>query len=257
LETVIEYVIAIVALSSFVLAGFFDWKTREINPKIWIIPISTGVAMNAIYIFLMKNHCVNSILLFQIGITTFLVILIAVLVFVFNLLGGADFMGMISFAALYPFNRLFACNYKMFTENNIYIFLLNFLPPILWLLIIHSIIMVLFILENAISNIIKYREIQQLNLSLCRKLFLIVFNRFMRVEEYLKKKFYYPVYVPGIIDRLTFNIYEDDDAWKKKLEKLPKDTIIVVSWGIPMVSFLSISIAIYVTLYMMFYLSIT
>lgn len=247
-----EIVIASIAILTFVVAGVFDWRNREVDPRIWIAPIVVGIIFNFFYITFQAYD--KTILLFQIGIAAFFVLTIAILVFVVNLLGGADFMAISTFVALYPFNRLAIA--KSVVLGNRCVFLFNLFPPVLWLLAIYSMIMLFIIIRNVIHNLFVYRSIKEMRIPIHKKVFYMAFNRFMTVDEYMRKRFYYPVYVPGVVDRVTFDIYEDDADWKKKLGVLPKDTIIVVSWGIPMVSFLSISATIYIVMYVLFYLSI-
>lgn len=247
-----EIVIASITMLTFIVAGVSDWRSREVDPRIWIAPIVVGIIFNFFYITFQAYD--KTILLLQIGIAIFFVLTIAILVFAVNLLGGADFMAISTFVSLYPFNRLAIV--KSIILRNRYVFLFNLFPPVLWLLAIYSIIMLFIVIRNVICNLFVYRGIKEMKIPIHKKVFYMVFNRFMTIDEYMRKRFYYPVYVPGVVSRVTFDIYEDDIDWKKKLETLPKDTVIVVSWGIPMVSFLSISAIIYIVMYLLFYLSI-
>jgi hypothetical protein len=168
------------------------------------------------------------------------------LVFIIKIIGGADFLAVASFIALYPFNRLLVLGYS---KNIIVLQLLFFLPPILWVLIIYSVIMISLILFNLLNNLRFHKEIKTLRVPLTNKILYTLFCRFMYVKEYRRKKFYYPVYVQSIISRVSFNIYEDDEVWKQRLSNIPDNLVIVVSWGIPMITFMSLAVATYLILY--------
>lgn len=84
-------------------------------------------------------------------------------------------------------------------------------------------------------------------MTLRKMLHYILFGKIVKVEDLQAKRFYYPIYIPNVIERLTFNVEEDDAYWSNVLKKLPPDTTIVVTWGIPMVTLISIAIFLYVT----------
>jgi hypothetical protein len=250
----LEVVISLTTLITFTLAGISDWKWREISPIFWIAPTTIGVAVNVLY-YLHHNAACFTILcknvfqlqLLQLVLSSIVLGAVGILTFVIKVVGGADFLAITSFTALYPFNRLLTLNC---TESALMLRIYLFLPPTLCILIIYSVIMIFLIPFNVLSNIVKFsKEIKTLKMPTLSKIFYIFFCKFMYLEEYRKKKFYYPVYIPQFVSRISFSIYENDAEWKEKLSNVPNDTIIIASWGIPMITFLSLATSIYITAY--------
>jgi hypothetical protein len=245
----IEIINAIVAVVVFAIAAFLDWRYREIPVKLWIPPILIGFATDITYYIAYAsalNMIINLVIL-QILLSTLIVIIVGIIVFVLKLMGGADFFATLTLYVLYPFNRFLPyINAYAYFSKIAYLFFI--LPPLLHILIIYSLTLVLLMILNFVSNV---RYISLLKLPKTKKTLVLLFYRVMTVEDYMSKKFYYPIYIPGLIDRLSFNIYEDDEEWKKKLQTLPKDMIIVASWGLPMITFFSIALFVYVAVYMM------
>ncbi len=249
----IELVASLTTIVIFTLAGVLDWWWREIPPTLWIMPVIIGISVNILYYFLYCSNYFATICkyqfqlqLLQLILSLILLCIISILVFIIKIIGGADFLAVASFIALYPFNRLLVLGYS---ENIIVLQLLFFLPPILWVLIIYSVIMISLILFNLLNNLRFHKEIKTLRVPLTNKILYTLFCRFMYVKEYRRKKFYYPVYVQSIISRVSFNIYEDDEVWKQRLSNIPDNLVIVVSWGIPMITFMSLAVATYLILY--------
>jgi hypothetical protein len=246
----IEITNAVVAVVVFAIAAFLDWRYREIPVKLWIPPILLGFATDITYYVAYAsalNQIINLIIL-QILLSTLIVIIVGIIVFVLKLMGGADFFAVLTFYVLYPFNRFLPyINAYTYLSKIAYLFFV--LPPLFHILIIHSLTLVLLMILNFVSNV---RYISLLKLPRIKKIFILLLYRVMTIEDYMNKKFYYPIYIPGLIDRFSFNIYEDDEEWKKKLQTLPKDMVIIASWGLPMITFFSIALFVYIAIYMMF-----
>ena len=244
----IEIINAIAAVVVFAIAAFLDWRYREIPVKLWVPPILIGFATNIIYYttYVSALTMILNLVVLQILLSTLIVIIVGIIVFVLKLMGGADFFAVLTLCVLYPFNRFlpYISAYAYFSKIAYLFFIL---PPLLHILIIYSLALVLLMILNFVSNV---RYISLLKLPKTKKTLVLLFYRVMTVEEYMNKKFYYPIYIPGLIDRLSFNIYEDDEEWKKKLQTLPKDMIIIASWGLPMITFFSIALFIYIAVYM-------
>jgi len=249
----LELVASAITVATFTLAGILDWRWREIPPALWIAPIIFGIFVNVLHHFSHYGNCVDTLCeyvfqfqLFQLILSLILLCVIGILVFAIKILGGADFLAIASFTAVYPFNRLSILTYL---KSNTLLQVFFFLPPILWILTMYSITMIFLILFNLLNNLKFYREIASLEVPLLSKILYVLFCKFMYMKEYRKKRFYYPVYVQSIVNRISFNIYEDDEEWKKKLSNVPDDSVIVVSWGIPMITFMSLAITVYIVLY--------
>lgn len=236
----------------FSIAAVMDWKTREINPYIWLPLLLIGIPLGAF-------RSLNGLTVYQIislVVSVIVVCIIAILTFLLKLMGGADFLAIASFTALYPYTLpTTTFSYQMHTLNfNIIVYLLNFvliLPPILTVLLIYTLIMLLFLIHNILHNLKYVDFLKNLAIPLHRKIYFILFHRIVNIGTIFKKRFYYPIFIPGYVERNGFNIYEDDLEWRKKLQGMPWEATIVASWGIPMVTFFSISTLIYIALYLM------
>lgn len=234
-------------------AAISDWVKREIPPLVWVPHMAIGIPLN-IFITrhlmelnqLQHRMIIESHLILSIVISVMLIISVSILSFVLNLIGGADVLALASFACMYPSNIEIMV---LVVEKNVFINkiaqLLLFLPPLASVLIIHMLIIAPYMLFNITYNIIHVDRLREFKLSLQKKLMYILFGKITKVKNIANKKFYYPIYVPGIIERVVFNVDEDYSVWMKRLEGLPPEATIVVVWGIPMVFFITISILIY------------
>jgi len=250
----IESIKIIVIVLTFIVAGIQDWKYREISPKIWLPSMIIGTISNA-YLFISMN--LNDILyLISIIITSIMLIIFAILSFWLKLFGGADFLALLTFSLNYPFSTMLNSLYlyiRFHSDTNLLYLLITILPPIIIILLFYCFLVFLIIIYNIINNLINISLLRCLKVPLYKKILYTIFYRVTYLKNALRKKFYFPIYIPGYVDRITFNIDEEFDKWKEKVVDLQPNTVIVISWGLPMVSFLSISILIYIIISLLMY----
>ncbi len=226
----------VIAALFFVIAGIYDWRKREIDPKIWIPSLIVGVVVNVWRAVQLGMSELDKLSLF---VSLVFVVAVAILTFGVKAIGGADFLAVLSLVALYPFPPLYAAAP---------LHCMSALPPIVEIFVYYSMAMLGLFIYNIIVNLSKLRILESLELPLSKKLLYLVTARIMKVSEYLKTRFYFPVYVPGIVERKSFDVYEDDTAWRRKLQELDGDTPLIASWGIPTVTFIAVSLLIYLPL---------
>ncbi|MEM1559927.1 MAG: hypothetical protein QW775_02065 [Ignisphaera sp.] len=248
----------VLTLMVFGYAAFCDWIKREINPLIWVPPIIIGIALNAILtkhyldlnipsqnLDIIKLHTFLSL-----AVSIVIITISAILSFILGLLGGADVLALATFVSLYPSNLELMHKVtwgQLYVRNEI--FALFFLPPIVIIFFVYLFIMLGLIVANVIHNIANKDLLRCLRLPLQKKIFYVLFGKTVKVRDISLKKFYYPIYVPNLLERATFNINEDYELWIEKLRKLDPDLVIVVTWGTPMVTFTAIGILIYALYY--------
>ncbi|MCS7111156.1 MAG: prepilin peptidase [Ignisphaera sp.] len=243
-----ELVKVSILIITFSIAAAKDWRTREINPSVWIPSLAVGLPLGVI-------KALNGLTVYQllsIIISLVIVSSVAVLVFVFKLMGGADFLAITSFTVVYPYVQytpfMYRWNSSMIANLSSVILVL---PPIVAVLIVYTVVMTLFLIYNILHNLKHMDFLGSLETPLHKKLYIVLFHRIVDVDTIYRKRFYYPILVPGRIERRSFDVYEDDLIWREKLSDIPKGTRIVASWGIPMVTFFSISTFIYLILYLL------
>lgn len=229
--------IAVLILS---IAGIWDWKKREIDPRLWIAPIVIGIAVN---VYRVLYFGMGSLDILSVMLELLFLAVVGLLVFYLRVLGGADLLALATLIALYPFPPIpsYALSLSLLHCTSL-------LPPILEILAYYSLAMAVLLVYNVLSNLRRLRMLEHVNMSLCRKILYLVSARILTLDEFIKKRFYFPVYVPGVIDRKSFDVYEDDVEWREKLRGLNADYLVIASWGIPTVSFIAVSLLIYLLL---------
>ncbi|ADM28263.1 peptidase A24A prepilin type IV [Ignisphaera aggregans DSM 17230] len=251
----IESIKTIVLVLTFIVAGIQDWKYREISPKIWLPSMAIGILSNA-YLFISMNLN-DALYLISITITSIMLMIFAILSFWLKLFGGADFLALLTFSLNYPFSTMLNSLYLYIRPDvNLPYLLIAILPPIVIILLFYCFLVFLIIIYNIINNLINIRLLGYLKVPLYKKILYTIFYRVTYLENALRKKFYFPIYIPGYVDRITFNIDEEFDKWKEKVVDLQPNTVVVISWGLPMVTFLSISILIYIVTSLLIHSSI-
>ncbi len=226
----------VIAALFFVIAGILDWRKREIDPKVWIPPLVVGVVVN---VWRVAQLGVSELDKLSLLVGLVFVAIVAILTFGVKAIGGADLLAVLSLVVLYPFPPLYAVAP---------LHCISALPPIVEIFVYYSMTMLGLFIYNLIINLSRLKTLESLELPLSKKLFYLATARIMKVNEYLKTKFYFPVYVPGIVERKSFDVYEDDIEWRKKLQGLDGDTPLIASWGIPTVTFIAVSLLIYLLL---------
>ncbi len=222
----------------FVFVAILDWKYREIDPRIWIAPIALGILADIYRAFSTNLSLVD---VASAIMSLIIVGIMGIATFVLRAVGGADFLAIASIVALYPFP-------KALTFADLFLPPQVPLPPILPILLYACISVIVVLLLNVAINVARRSIAEKLDLPKSRKILYALIGRYCYLEEFLRKRFWYPLYVPGIVDRKSFDVEEDDAAWREKLKGLDPSTPMVATWGIPLVSFLSIATLIYLFL---------
>jgi len=222
------------------IAGVWDWRKREIDPRLWIAPIVIGIVVNtyrALY-FGISGLDVLSVML-----ELLFLVVIGLLVFCLRVLGGADLLALATLVALYPFPPIpyYASSISLLRYASL-------LPPLLEILTYYSFAMIILLVYNVLSNLRRLRMLKRIDIPLRRKVLYLISARILTLDEFMSKRFYFPVYVPGVINRKSFNVYEDDREWRERLRGLNADYLVIACWGIPTVSFIAVSLLIYLLL---------
>jgi len=223
-----------IAVATFVYAGIEDWRKRDISPWTWVPGIAIGVAFSV----LEALHVYPRILVLLSSMVTVLVVCaFAIAVFVARAMGGADFLAIACLGSLLP--------YPLITLHGL--LGRSMVPPILHVLLYSSLLSVAPIVANVIHNLGRRDVLDALGLPKWKKLRFFLTARVLTIEEFERKRFYYPLYVPGLVDRSSFDVEEDDRAWVEKL-KSSGAQIVIATWGVPTVSLMCVAMLIYLAL---------
>lgn len=230
----------LVAILFMSIAGTWDWKKREIDPRLWITPVVIGIAVNMYRAF---YYGVGSLDILSMIVELLFLTVVGLLVFYLRALGGADLLALATLVALYPFPPIpsYASSLSLFHSTSL-------LPPLLEILTYYSFAMIALLVYNVLNNLRRLRMLEHVNIPLCRKILYLVSARILTLDEFIKKRFYFPVYVPGVVNRKSFDVYEDDREWRERLRGLNANHLVIASWGIPTVSFIAVSLLIYLLL---------
>ena len=223
-----------IALATFIYAGFRDWKEREVDPRVWIPAMVAGGCINGYELWL---RGVDPITFVSLVLTGLFVAVFAIAVFLFRAMGGADFLAIASMALLYPYPS--TCLFSLTTSSPI--------PPVLSILSYAVLALIAIVIANLVANARRAHILDEMGIRGSKKLRFLLTARVMTVEELERKRFFYPIYVPGLIDRATFDVEEDDRAWIPKLRESGAKYV-VATWGIPTVTLFAVALVLYVLL---------
>lgn len=242
----LELAKAAIAIAVFSVAAVMDWRRREIHELTWAPSIVGGALINVAQWIrgIGGSNPISHLRLLQLGASLALLLVVIVL-FLLKLVGGADVLAIAALVSLYPYSALAPEPHLGLSPISL---MARVLPPTASVLALYAVIMAAYLLYNATRNLYRRRALAALSLPPFKRLVVVVFHRVMTVEEFLRSRFYFPVIIPGLLERHTFDVDEDDAAWRAKLSHLPQSTVIVASWGVPMVSFLSVAVLIYVSM---------
>lgn len=227
-----------IILSSTILlyTSYLDIKSREVEPKIWIIYGGLGGFLTLIELF--RNNLSIIHIILSIGIA----LAIGFVSFYFGLFGGADFLAILSISITHPwppFNPLFQL----------------IIPyPFILTVILNSLLMSLIVpLINVTKNFRNYNFLINSNIPFKYKVFFIFLGYPIKVSKYLKMKYLFPLMIFEDLNgklsvkyRLTFNIDEEHANHQLKLKKLIEkgfisaDDVIWVTQGVPLLVFITI-----------------
>ncbi len=216
-------------------AGIVDWLRRDIDPRAWV----PGTVLGAVFsiLELLQLKIINAVIVLSLIVTAMLVGCLAVAIFVFRAMGGADFLAILCIACSMPYPFLYL---RGALGSSI-------LPPLLHVLFYSALLSLLPVIHNVLHNLRRRELLNELGVSGWKKIRLVLMCKVLTVEEFAKKRFYYPIYVPGLVDRRSFDVEEDDRAWLDKIRGSGAK-IVVATWGVPAVTMMWIAVLIYLAL---------
>jgi len=225
---------AIVASATFLYAGIEDWRKRDISPWTWVPGAAVGVSLSTLEVFYLG---LNPFLLVSLIVTLLIVVAFAIAVFLLRAMGGADFLAVACLASLmpFPFLRLHGLLGR------------SIVPPLLHVMLYSALLSLAPVIANVVHNARRKHLFDSLRLSGLRRVKLFLTARVLTIEELERKRFYYPLYVPGVVDRSSFDVEEDDRAWVEKLREAGA-RLVVATWGVPTVTLLCVATLIYLSL---------
>ncbi len=219
-----HYLITCSVLATLLYASYRDVKYRDIPEVTWVPATALSIVLNVIQ----GNYDL---------IHTLLSLMPAALILIMSLLdlvGGADFLALLMISLAYP--------------RFLYV-------PISFLTLIYSLIIPLLIMAYyAVINVVRYRDhLRRIKCLSGRKWYLIIFGRPMKISEFLKGSFIYPLTVPadnyeGFLCRATFNDDEEEREIREKISnavrmgELRPNELIWVTPGLPHVLFFLIGL---------------
>ncbi len=242
----IDYIGYAASLAMLSVASYMDIKSREIDPRLWIPFIAIGIVISAVKIYFGELDAI------YLAINLLAPLMIAILAFQ-GLIGFADFFALLAISLLIT---------EPFSMNAL-------IPPSIMILLISNLSIVFgSMIPLTIINLRHYRMVKKICGSGLRSFIIISTSRIMSIEKYLSKKHYfplmYPIYTPkgnpddtasggsvGWECRTSFLIDEEPEEYKREFESMIKsgaidsNTLIAVSWGIPFIAFMLISVALY------------
>lgn len=212
----------IVTIVTLVIASWYDLKYREIPERLWI----PAFIVSLVVIVLSGID----FLLVAISLIPALILLILMLL---GMIGGADFIAMLLIGITSPY--------------------LNLLP-ISFITLFYSALIPSFItIYNAIVNVTMYRTvIKRLNCRPRTKFFMLFLGKPMRISEFMRSKFIYPLTLMRCLNdleiecRTSFNVNEDHREHIKSLAVcldrgyIRYDDMIMVTPALPHIVFITI-----------------
>jgi Type IV leader peptidase family. len=101
----IELAIFVTSVPVFAAAGFSDAKRREVDPRVWAPAIAVGTAVNTLYAAYFGLDVLQKI---QLLASLAFVVLVGYLSLNLyrDVIGGADFLAILSVSCLHPFARV-------------------------------------------------------------------------------------------------------------------------------------------------------
>lgn len=232
---VLEVCRAAIAVVSLGYAGVADWLKRDIDPRTWVPGTVAGAALSALEI--VELGTLGPLIVLSVIIVALVVAALGIAIFIFRAMGGADFFAVLCAACSLPYPFLYM---KGLLGESV-------LPPILHILFYSAVLSLLPIVHNVLHNLKRIELLKELPVPKWRKAKFFLMCKVFTMDEFSRKRFYYPIFVPGLVDRTSFDVEEDDRAWVEKLRKSGA-RIVVATWGVPVVTMLWIAMLIYLAL---------
>ncbi len=210
------------------VTAIMDIKTREVNPRVWVVAIVVGMAL---MVYEMSKVAFTFFLIYMLLSLTPLPALVYMMLK--GGFGGADVFAYLFLSLTLPYSVIIG----------------TVLPVPLVVLFYATLVMLPTSLFRLIKNLTSREFREHLNSRGIRgktKLSMLISGKLVSIEEYLNMKFWYPLEKvkesrEGVTfeARSRFDVEEEDVEHKKKLKELmetgkllPSEKI-VVSYGIP------------------------
>lgn len=221
--TVLDLAIIVALIATLAYASYRDLKYRDIPELTWLPAAIIALAIN----LYAGNYTP-----IRTALSLLPPIMVLILAFL-DMIGGADFLALLLIAIAHPRFILF---------------------PISLLTLFYSILIPLaLVLLYFIINAFIYREeLSKIRCVKGKKYYLYFLGRPMKIKEYLKSEFIYPLTIPKSANevvfecRPTFSIAEEEIKHKEEIKKLiedgliDEDTVIWVTPALPHVAFIFI-----------------
>ncbi len=235
MNSLLDILRLVISLAVLIYAGYRDLLYRDISVYVWIIGIPLLIAIDVYDV--VQGGFNSFIKVFSFTMSFVILCIVLYFTFVVKQFGGADAFAIatIVFALPYPITPLLVERTPI-------------LPPVIAIFAYYTMMILGLVIYNITRNL-RYLSILRA-ITVPRKFKIVWFLTavIMSVREFKKRKFYFPLYIPGKLTRLSFSIDEEWREWKRKLETLDEDTMIIASWGIPTVTLLTTATFIYIFL---------
>ncbi|ABU82581.1 A24 family peptidase C-terminal domain-containing protein [Ignicoccus hospitalis] len=231
--------LALVVLS---YASYLDWKTREIPPKLWATAALLALPASLYEAVTLSSAGLGDYVVFSF-LSGAIIILVLALLMLRNMMGGADVLAFLFITVDMPW----------------YPFALGgpraLLPVPLLTLLYSTILAALWVPLRLISNLLNddfVSHAKELNVTGLKLLRLATSARVVKVKDYFKMKFWFPLelvqYKDDKVERLlrtTFSIDEEYEDHQRKIKEfvdagfLSEDEKIFVTYGIPFIIYIT------------------
>lgn len=210
-------------------ASIKDIRTREIEPKYWVI---YGAPITIIALIELLSLPPNELILYVYIINIIAIIAMTVPLFIANMFGGADVFALLVIALSHPT--------VPFKPNLVF--------PVSLIVLLYSLLfLIAFPVAFFLYNLIKRNYLLLEKLKPPRRIAAMFVGIPIRAEELINRKFWYPLYRPWSNEfRLSFNIEEDDAGLRGKIKdlitkkELSPNELIWSTYGIPTIPFILI-----------------
>ena len=214
---------AVVAVPSLLYAAVSDWRSRDIDPRVWIAPIAAGVALD----FLARWSPLDV----ASAVASAVVAAMALGAAFTGLVGGADALALTSIAALFPSPATVP---QLLWPHR--------MPPIMFVLCFTGLCGLGVVASNVLHNARRAWVLDHVGaLSRWERLFLMLATRLVTVDELERMRFWFPLYAPPFVKRLSFSI-DEADTWEYWVPYLRAAGVqyVAAGWGVPMVTFICV-----------------
>lgn len=242
-DSIYNYVLwfkVVYVLLVLTIFSYYDIKYRDIPDKYVWISLYISVVLFCISIFFYFNMYIEYLVIGYVLLSILLGTGLFTTMYLYGLIGKADVFIVSEIALLFPFIDVYELViYRSKIDLN--------LPPILPIILYSTLLSLFIALFRTLFVSIKYRDTIPKELSLYKKILLVLIGRPMRVNEFLETKHYYPLTLLEIHNgvlvkkyRFVFNVEEEDysiyqNEYREMIRSgyLSSSEVIWVTYGIP------------------------